>query len=107
MATTRNLAALIEGGLSRTMGLTPTPENKSVKAHTEWLEHRLAVAKIPLLNMKYVMSFTPYTYTIEAGCAIEQFRERCHNSGLRFARVKPLNGDSNSCWLEVDIDPEL
>lgn len=78
-----------------------------MKDHTAWLEHRLAVAKIPLLNMKYVMGFTPYTFIIEAGCAIEQFRERCHNIGLRFARVKPLNGDSHSCWLEVDIDPEL
>jgi len=78
-----------------------------MKDHTEWLEHRLAVAKVPLLNMKYVMGFTPYTFIIEAGCAIDQFRERCHNSGLRFARVKPLNGDSHSCWIEVDIDPEL
>ena len=107
MATTRNLTALIEGGLSRTTGFAPTPENKRVKDHVQWLEHRLAVAKVPLLNMKYVMSFTLYTFTIEAGCAIEQFRERCHNIGLRFARVKPLNGDNNSCWLEVDIDPEL
>jgi hypothetical protein len=104
---TRNLAALIEGGLQRTAGFTPTPENKSMKDHVQWLEHRLEVAQIPLLNMKYVVGFSPYTFILEAGCCIATFREQCHNSGLRFARANPLNGTSVSCWVEVEIKPEL
>lgn len=103
----RNLAALIEGGLPPTTGFTPTPENTSVKDHVQWLEHRLAVAKVPLLNMKYVMAHRANKFIIEAGCAIDQFRERCHNIGLRFARASPISGTSRSCWVEVEIDPEL
>lgn len=107
METPPNLDALIDGILSRTTDFTPEPNKKSLKDHVQWLEHRLAVAKIPLLNTKYVMGFSPNAFIIEAGCCIATFREQCHNAGLRFARVKPINGDNHSCWLEVDIDPEL
>jgi hypothetical protein len=101
---TRNIEALIEGGLSRTSGFKTTPEKGSLKANVKWLEQQLAAAQIPLLNTKFVMSFSPNTIIIEAGCCIATFRERCHNAGLPFAHIKPLNGDNNSCWLDVELD---
>lgn len=104
---TRNLAALIDGGLSRTTGFKPALRKESIEDRVKWLAYWLEAARIPLLNTKHVVGFTLNTFIIEAGCCIATFREQCHNAGLRFAHVKPLNGDNHSCWLVVVIDPEL